>query len=240
MIIRTPLLYPLCLAVILFTACSASSKIIFIPDPAQNNLQEQTGLPESWQIIESQNGAGENGIPAWVRSYLDRGVRGIEALGVYNGKYMFVGKNRGENFNALQQWADGFTAAQDLPRLIVRRVERRLVASAALYPDDEYGEYFAYLIKKLSDEEYPEANKEQIFWIKQKRIPGSEEDANAEIPPADAVSERYEFLVLLSIDKIVLQKKIEKIMADIKPGAAPTRDQTAAINKIRQTLFEEF
>ena len=236
---------PLLLAAILFTACASSQKgkIIFLPDPVESIPQEQTGLSESWQIIETQNGPGETGIPVWVRGYLEGGARSLESLNAYSGKYVFVGRNRGGNFNTLQQWANGFTAAQDLPRLIVRRVERRLVAAAALYPDDEYGEYFAYMIKKVSDEEYPEAVKEQIFWIKQKRIPVSDEaddGSEIEIPPEDIELERYVFLVLISMDKKTLQATIEKIMADIKTDTVPTRAQTAAINKIHQTFFEEF
>jgi hypothetical protein len=238
---------PLLLAAFLFTACTSSSKkIIFIPDPVQNNQQEQSGSSGSWQIIESQNGPGENGIPAWVRSYLDGGVRGIEALDTYHDKYVFIGKNRGDNFNALQQWANGFTVAQDLPRLIVRRVERRLVATAVLYPDDEYGEYYAYMIKRVSDEEYPGAVKEYVFWTKQTRIPSEaeiEETADPETLTENVIvdyADRYEFLILFTIDKDAFQAQIQNIMANIKTTTAPTRDQTTAINKIRLTFFEGF
>jgi len=154
---------------------------------------------------------------------------------------VFVGENRGNNINVLQQWADGFSTAQDMPRLIVQRVEKRLVASASLYPDDEYGEYFAYLIKKVSDGEYQGADKEQIFWIKQKKIPGSgNNDENAEAPPANDDPERYEIYVLITMDKESLQKTIRKIMADIKTNTSPTRQQRAAISNINQTFFEGF
>jgi len=215
--------------------------VIFRPDPVQDKPQEQASLPESWEIIHSQNGSPEKGIPAWLRSYLDKGIKGVEALDTYNGKYVFVGENRGNNINVLQQWADGFSTAQDMPRLIVQRVEKRLVASASLYPDDEYGEYFAYLIKKVSDGEYQGADKEQIFWIKQKKIPGSgNNDENAEAPPANDDPERYEIYVLITMDKESLQKTIRKIMADIKTNTSPTRQQRAAISNINQTFFEGF
>jgi len=227
---------PLLLAALLFTACFFNKgKIIFIPDTAQDIQQEQPGLSSSWRIIESQSGSGENGIPAWARSYFDRGVQGIEAIDAYQNKYVFVGKNRGDNFNALQQWANGFTVEQDLPRLIVQRVERRFVATASLYPDDEYGEYFVHIIKKVSDEEYPAAVKDHTFWTKQRRIPTDEET-----PSENIVTERYEFLVVVSIDKEAFQKQMNTIMADTKTATSPTRDQTAAINKIRQTFFEGF
>jgi len=232
----------LLLPIILLAACATKKDaVMFRPDPVQDKLQEQTSLPDSWEIIISKNGSPENGIPAWLRGYLDRGIQGIESLDTYSGKYVFVGENRGNNINVLQQWADGFTTAQDLPRLIVQRVEKRLVASAALYPDDEYGEYFAYLIKKLSDEEYPEADKEQTFWIKQKKISGSgENDENAEAPPANDELERYEFFVLITINKESLQRVIQKTMADIKTNTAPTKQQRTAISAINQTIFEGF
>ena len=238
---------PFLLAALLCTACTLpKGKILFIPDPAQDLQQEQPGLSQAWQIIESQSGSGEDELPAWVRSYLNGGVRRIETLDAYH-KYVFIGKNRGDNFNALQQWANGFTVAQDLPRLIVQRVERRLLSAAVLYPDDEYGEYFAYMIKRVSDEEYPGAVKESVFWTKQKRIPTeaeTEENADPETENVVAehaeLTERYEFLIMFSIDQEVFQTQINNIMADIKTTTAPTRDQTTAINKIRQTFFEGF
>jgi len=233
---------PLLFAAFLFTACTLQKgKVVFIPDPAQNNQPEQNGTSESWQIIETQSGPGENGIPAWVRGYLDQGVRGIETLDAYRSKYVFIGKNWGDNFNALQQWANGFTVAQDLPRLIVQRVERRFVASAALYPDDEYGEYFAYIIKRVSDEEYPGAVKEYVFWTKQSRIPSEAETEEEAVAAEHAeYADRYEFLILFSIDRDTFQAQMQDMMADIKTATTPTRDQTTAISKIRLTFFEGF
>jgi len=230
---------PLLLAVLLFTACnSQKGKVIFIPDPSQNAQQEQPGLSKSWRIIESQGGSGESGIPAWARGYFEKGVQGIETLDAYKDKYVFIGKNRGDNFNALQQWANSFAVEQDLPRLIVQRVERRFVAAAALYPDDEYGEYFAHIIKRVSDEEYSEAVKELIFWTKQRSIPTEEEEADPETETI--ITERYEFLILISIDKEAFQTQMHAIMGDTKTDISPTRDQAAAISNIRAAFFEGF
>jgi len=232
----------LLLAAFLLAACvSPKGKVLFIPDSKQGSQEEQPGLSPSWEIIEAQNDSGNDELPAWVRGYFEQGVRGIEALDAYRDKYVFIGKNRGENFSALQQWANGFTVAQDLPRLIAQRAERRMVAAAALYPDDEYGEYFAQCIRRVSDEEYPGAVKEHTFWTKQKNIPAEEEtEEEVEISPENLVTERYEYLILISIDREAFQTQINSIMADVKTNTAPTRDQTAAITKIRDTFFEGF
>ena len=226
--------------VMLFTACAGrNNKIIFRPDLIQDQPQERNDPAETWQIIESQGGSGESGIPSWVRLYLNGDIRGIESLDTYSGKYVFVGENRGDNFSGLQQWASGFSIAQDLPRLIAQRVESRLTDPAALYPDDEYGGYFANMIKKAADGEYAGCVREQTFWVKKKvtqRIDGED----PETPPEYIVFDRYEFFILISIDKEVLQQKIQGMMASIKTSESPTREQAAAVKKINQTFFENF
>ncbi|MCL1837100.1 MAG: hypothetical protein FWG46_06100 [Treponema sp.] len=226
----------LCAALLLAACAGQKNKIIFRPDPSQDEHYGRTNTFESWQIIESESGPGERGIPEWVRRYLAGDGRGIELMDQFSGKYIFVGENQGDNINSLRQWANGFTAAYDLPRLVAARVERRLVSSAALYPDDEYGQYFENLIKKVSDGEYPGAVKEQTYWVRRMRIIG-EDDGGGEI---DRITELYEYMVLTSIDIETLRAQLRQIMAGIRTATPPTRDQAAAISRIQQTFFEGF
>jgi hypothetical protein len=225
------------LLTILFATCSTQKgKILFVPDPAQSNLYGTSGQSETLRIIETQNGPGETGIPEWVHGYYGEGkLNNIESLSAYNSKYVFVGENRGTSLSNLQRWANNFAVAQDLPRLIVQRVEQRLIDGASLYPDDEYGEYFELLIKRVSDGEYAGAVKEQTFWLKQEI-----QNTNADAEDSVTVFERYEFLVLVSIDKELLQNQIQNMMEGVKPTVSPTRNQSAAINRIKLTFFEGF
>jgi len=226
---------------ILFAACAGQNKkIIFRPDTV-NNPQEQSRTFSTWEIIKSQNGQGSEDIPEWVRWYIDNEANEIEALNRFSGKYIFIGENGGSNFSALQQWANGFTVEQDLPRLITRRVERRLVSSATLYPDDEYGEFFEFLMKEISNGEYSGAAKVQTFWLNRKVVSSAESDDNTDAQPnPDTVEDRYEFFVLISVDKETLQKQIQGIMTKIKTKIPATREQAAAIAKIKNTFFEGF
>ena len=231
---------PAVFLLILFTACAVQqNKVIFRPDTT-NNPQELPRPFDSWEIIESQN-RGAN-IPEWVRLHFNNAVNEIEAMDRFRGKYIFIGENGGGNFSALQQWANGFTVEQDLPRLVTRRVEHRLVASASLYPDDEYGEYFEFLIREVSNGEFLKAAKEQTFWLKRKiTADGAETGGIIDSQPnQDTARERYEFLVLVSVDKGTLQKQIQEIMANIKTKIPPTRDQAAAIAKMKNNIFEGF
>ena len=231
----------LCTAFMLAACAGQKGKIIFYPDPGQDKQPDPIYPLKSWQIIESENGLGETEIPEWVRSYFDGEARRVESLDQYGGKYVFIGENWGENLNALQQWASNFTTLHDLPRLIAARVERRLVSAASLYPDDEYGQYFENLIKKVSDGEYHGAVKEQTFWVKRELTGGIAEDIDdAEPEQMETATELYEYLILISIDNSTLQSQLRQIMRDIKTTVPPTREQTIAITRIQQTFFEGF
>jgi hypothetical protein len=226
---------------VLFTACIGQKNGMILRPELGPEGSSQTGPQEIWQIIETQNGLPGNGIPEWVSLYLNEGIPSLEALDRYGSFYVFIGGNRGSNLTALKQWAKSFSPAQDFPRLLAQRVENRLTASASLYPDDEYGEYFEKLMKQVSDAEYP-AVKEEQFWIKRMRIPDAVEDddpdALSEQEPSP--TERYEFFILLNIDKDSLQNQIRRIMAGIKTDRPPTREQSAAINRVQNSFFTGF
>jgi len=226
---------------ILCAACitQQQKKVIFRP-VTDNNPQELPRPFDSWEIIDSQNRTA--GVPEWARLYFNNAVNEIEALDRFSGKYIFIGENGGGNFSALQQWANGFTVEQDLPRLVTLRMERRLVAPASLYPDDEYGEYYEFLIRAVSNGEFLKAQKEQTFWLKRKvTAEDAEADGIADTQSnPDTAKERYEFLILVSVDRETFQKQIQGIMASIKTKIPPTKDQAAAIAKMKNSIFEGF
>ncbi|MDR2435537.1 MAG: hypothetical protein LBD47_13365 [Treponema sp.] len=219
-------------------ACASQKKIIFYPEFNPPAAQAETPVPG--EIIESRNGPADAALPEWLGNFLNGGIRRVEAQGVYWDKYIFIGRNRGTNLSALRQWAERFTVAQDFPRLVGIRIENRLLAAAALYPDDEYGEFFEVMIKSASDAEYPEALKEDSFWIKWRISGEPASDMSGEGETENTVRDIYEFFVLISIDKIALQNRIQALMANIQTAVPPTRDQAASINRIRQNFFEVF
>ena len=236
------------LSPLVFYSCAGQEKIIFLPEP--DPVRERTDILESGAITGSQSGTAP--LPQWVSRFQsgrfqksrfqNEGIRQVEAMGAYRGKYIFIGTNRGASLNALSQWAAEFTAAQDFPRLAAQRIEKRFLAAASLYPDDEYGEFFEMMIKNASNAEYPEAVKEETFWIKWQAGGGKnaqEPDETAETENA-AVQELYELLVLVSIDRNRLRARIQELMAHTRAAVRPTREQAAAIHRLRQRFFEGF
>jgi hypothetical protein len=231
---------------LIFCACADQRNIIFRPDP---ELPKQTENVVSGELIESRNGAARKPLPEWVNRFINGGIPRVEALGAYRDKYIFIGRNRGTSLKALDEWAERFTIAQDFPGLAAARIEKRLLDAASLYPDDEYGEFFEAMIKSAFNAEYPEASKGDSFWIKW-RVSGGEralnfpetENAAGQDQEAGPVEDQevYEFFVLISINRLMLQTRIQNIMENIATDIPPSRYQAAAINRIQQNFFEEF
>ncbi|MDR1099920.1 MAG: hypothetical protein LBL28_05500 [Treponema sp.] len=216
------------LGVLIFSACAGEpSKIIFRPESSGT-------LPgfRSWgrgRIQDYQDAALGGIIPEWLSRFLLQGNLGVEEMEIYRNSYVFVGINQGTNFKALGHWTEGFTAAQDFPRLAAVRIEERLLGAASLYPDDEYGEFFEALVKNSSDAVYTGAIKESSFWILRQY------GENAAL-----AGERYDFFVLVTIAKSEFQAQVHAIMDGIRTNVPPTRDQAAAINRIKETFFDLF
>jgi hypothetical protein len=223
---------PVFLAGLLILAGCAGEvkKIIFHPpQPVSEQILEYA------VIVESQSGGAGAPIPEWVNSFLRGGIDEVESMAMYNDSYIFIGENRGTNFNAMRQWSLHYSAKQDLPRLAAIRIEKKMYSQASLYPDDEYGDFFESLVKSAANEEYSHAIREASFWIKQ-----AVEEFPAEPDQADpVVRERYVFFVLISVDKANMQKQIREMMDNIKTGH-PTKEQAAAINHLKHNFFEGF
>lgn len=210
---------------VFFACLGEPAKIIIRPEPIG-----PSELPREKQVIlDHQNAAMGREIPEWLTRFLDQGNRGVETLEYYGDSYAFVAENWGTNFKALGHWSEGFTTAQDFPRLAAVRIEDRLLRTASLYPDDEYGEFFEILVKKASDMVYTGAVKEDTFWVKQRYSKENSPDR-----------ERYVFFVLVTVKKSELQAQIQGLLAETKPINPPAREQAAAINRLKETFFEGF
>ncbi|MDR1445600.1 MAG: hypothetical protein LBI90_01760 [Treponema sp.] len=206
-------------------SCSSSRDVVL--------LQPVTETPKTEEVyrITDFEGSAEGGeLPLWVGEYLERGIRGVEALDTYRGRYVFIGSGEGDNFNALRHWSRSFTEYQDFALLAAQRIEERFYRGVEYYPDDEYGQFFAESMRRAYDGEYYGAVKEAVFWIK-KQVFEAENQENG--------TERYEFLVLVSIEKIDFEAQVQDILS-VNPIPKPTKRQESAIQRLRESFFENF
>jgi len=205
---------------IILYGCAGQKKILFRPVPEDNSFNEPEYSLVLDDVIETQNGAGNENLPEWLLAFSSGGMGAVERMDFFRDRYCFIVKNEGTNFDVLKKWAENYSAAQDFSRLAAARIERRLISAALLYPDDEYGVFFERLMKKAFGAEYSGAVKEDTYWIR--------------------TGEGFEFFILISIDFESMQEVVSNMIADVYVSVAPTRTQRAAINRLQQNFFEGF
>jgi hypothetical protein len=113
--------------------------------------------------------------------------------------------------------------------LAAERIEKRMIISSFLYPDNEYGLFFETAVKNAYRTRYPPAVKEDTYWIK--IINNDEDSIHQEI---------YNFFVLITIDKIDMQDIINNVLEEAASAVTPTVAQRNAINNLRLNFFESF
>jgi len=151
----------------------------------------------------------------------------VEALKAYQDSYVFVKKNEGNNFNALQLWKDNFSTELDFPRLAATRIEARF---SVPYPDIEYGAFYEELIRTASDASWTDATIKDDFWIRKKYLPSETESEQ----------ENWEFLILVTIGKPDFSSQLKTIFEKINPNPPPDQNQVVAINLVKDHFYDKF
>ena len=216
---------PLALAVLLL-----ASSCILMPKNMVLSPDDTPGQAEKpYLITEHKNSAAGEEMPGWMTACIDGGIAGIESLPLFRNSYVFVAKNEGTSFNALNHWMEGFDADLDFPRLAASRIEARFLEAAPL-PDQEYGAFFEYLVRSASDYPWKGAVKADDYWIHKYYLHTGENDDK----------ETWEFFILVSINRLVFQSQLEEVFGAVKPDPPLTKDQTNAVNRVKDRFFEGF
>jgi hypothetical protein len=208
---------------ILYSCISNNDARIIVPEFSEGQQDENIVLVED--IIETQSGYGNSNLPDWLRAYILGGIGEIEKMGSYRSKYCFVGRNEGINFEALAKWAENFSVEHNFTRLAALRIEKRIISSTTLYPDDEYGVFYERMIKKAFNAAYNDVIMQDTYWIKKT-------DAS--------YNTVYEFFLLISIEKLSMQNAINKMMTEAREDAHLSRSQNNAVSRLQQAFFEGF
>ena len=210
------------------TVCAGQERLVFTPDSDYKDIfLHQNNLLEIENIIETKGGPGKENIPEWLINFINSGTEEVERMEFFTGQYCFIERTEGSNFDALNKWADHFSVFHDFPKLAGTRIERRMVSSASLYPDDEYGAFFEMMIKTAFAAEYSDDFFKDSFWIKK----GTN---------LNEIGYIYEFFIIISIDKEIMQTVINNIIDEVLTAVNPTRVQSSLIRRLQQTFFEEF
>jgi hypothetical protein len=115
--------------------------------------------------------------------------------------------------------------------MVSTRVQARFAGAAAGSPDDAYGRYFENVVKSSSDASYTGARKETDFWLQKRYFNTDGKSVSREV---------FEFYVLVSIDKTLLERQISDILNGVKVDTPPTREQATAIDRVKEAFYEGF
>ena len=214
--------------IIVLSSCAIGNNTVFIPVPDPNYFRQEKKIIEIDNIIETKDGQSVRNLPVWLLAFINGGIEEVEQLDAYSDKYVFIGYSEGVNFTSLRMWADHFTT-RDFTILAAERIEKRMISTAVLYPDNEYGFFFETAMKNAYSTIYPAAVKEDTYWIK--IINNDEDSIHREI---------YNFFVLITIDKTAMQDIIYNMLGESASAVTPTAAQRNAINYLRQNFFEGF
>jgi len=221
------------LCVIILFSCAGQTNTAFIPSPNVEYFNREDKTIQINGIIETKNGNSNFNLPDWFSAFINGGIEEVEKINAYYGKYVFIGSNEGVNFTALNIWADNFSAVKDFPVYAAKRIERRMIHAALLYPDDEYGIFFETMVKKAHNAEYPGVVKEDTYWIK---LLNNGENTGT----VNNNAEIYNFFVLLTIDRMTMQNVINEMMAETITAVNPAGAHRNSVNRLRQYFFEGF
>ena len=213
----------------LLVSCASKPVRPIVSVPDAPGTQE----PLAYSIIDHKNLSSGKEVPGWVNLWLDSGVKKVETLSAFRGRYVFIQKSEGYNFNALRLWNDGFSPALDFPRLAAARIEERLCFNVR-NPFEEYGAFYEALIRSAADAQWTGAIKEDDFWILKKPI------SEANWPGAEEGREIWEFLILITIEKANFASRFNQILKSVDPLPAPSKAQNAAIEQLKSHFFEAF
>jgi hypothetical protein len=208
---------------LVLAACSGGPKAVPAPDYVEKT--------ESYVVLDHKAKAVGQDVPDWVTLYISDGLPGVERMDQFKDKYVFVGEDSGSNLNALRQWSSGFTVAQEMARMVSTRVEAKFVGAAVGSPDAEFGRYFEDVTKNVASASYSGARKENDYWLLKRYFKSDGKTVDREA---------YDFYVLVTIDRSILERQINEVLDGTKSDAPLTREQQTAVDRVKEAFYEGF
>ena len=207
---------------------------MFVPEP-DFSVYNSKKVFRLDNITQTKYGAGTAAMPQWFIAFANGGNKAVEQINSYADKYVFIVSSEGDNFTALNKWSENFRAERDLAVYAAARIEERMISSAVLFPDDEYGQFFEILVKMAYNAEYSGAAIEETYWIK-KNI----SDEPESIRFTSVSGEVYYFFILITINKNTMQTIIKKMIDQANTSTQARGSQRISVNRLQQSFFEGF
>lgn len=183
----------------------------------------------SIELIDDQ--FHEKKFPEWVRMTANPGdIEDSEAiLKTDKGKvYVFVTTSRGKDLNGVQMWAKNFNMAADIASVVSTRVQSTFAGAAAGDKDKLEG-YMEQVVKTMSSATYSGAKRKSEYWARIR-----------ETTPDGKVSDYYEYYLLVTIPKDVLDQQIKAALGAADTAAKPKNaEEQTARDRVKKSFDSE-
>jgi hypothetical protein len=195
------------------------------PTPANLPAAKESAI----ELIDDQ--FHEKKFPDWVRMAANPSdIEESEAiLKSDKGKvYVFVTTTQGKSLDGVQIWAKNYNIANDIASVVSTRVQSTF-AGAAAGDKDKLDAYMEQVVKTMSSATYSGARKKTEYWAKIR-----------DTKPDGAVSDYFEYYLLVTIPKDVLDQQVKKALegadATVKPK---TEEEKVARERVKKALETE-
>jgi len=209
------------MVIVVFAGCKSTG------DAAPSIKLESTAKVET---IEHKGTAfGITALPPWLSEFIQRnGVRSVEELPEYKGKYVIIGQANGTGLQTVETWAKNFDAQQQIGATIETRVASIFKAHENLLPGNtDAKRKYDNAINTLVKAAYTGARQEADWWLHQKITEKGKKD----------VETRYTSYVLYTIDKSVLDQQIRDQIVKIRDNES--KELNAAFDAVTKQLLEK-
>jgi hypothetical protein len=209
------------MVIVVFSGCSTTDKA------APGIKLESTAKVET---IEHKGTAfGITAIPQWLSEFIQRnGVRSVEELPDYKGKYVIIGQANGSGLQQVETWAKNFDAQQQIGATIETRVASVFKAHENLLPGDaDAKRKYDNAINTLVRATYTGARQEADWWLHQKITEKGKKEPET----------RYTSYVLYTIDRSVLDQQIRDQIKKIRDNES--KELNEAFDAVTKQLLEK-
>jgi hypothetical protein len=142
--------------------------------------------------------------------------------------YVFVTTQRGKSLDGVETWAKNFSMASDIASVVSTRVQSSF-AGAAAGDKDKLDSYMEQVVKTMSSASYSGAKRKASYWAKIR-----------ETDPKGAVSDYFEYYLLVTIPKDVLDAQIKKALDGADGAVKPkTEEEKVARERVKKALETE-
>ena len=173
----------------------------------------------------------EKKFPDWVKMTANPAdIEDSEAiLKADKGKvYVFVTTSQGKSLDGVQSWAKNFNMAADIASMVSTRVQSTFAGAAAGDKDKLEG-YMEQVVKTMSSATYSGARRRSEYWARIR-----------ETTPDGKVSDYYEYYLLVTIPKDVLDSQIKKALDGADTAVKPkTAEEQTARDRVKKSLESE-